>query len=67
MIRLYKDILRQHRFALPPKHRELGDRYVRQVRSQKGTAAVYEVESVLWPSYISAFLYLFRSRYLTRV
>ncbi|CAM9989018.1 unnamed protein product [Laminaria digitata] len=29
MIRLYKDILRQHRFALPPKHRELGDRYVR--------------------------------------
>lgn len=29
--RLYKDILRQHRFALPPKHRELGDRYVRSV------------------------------------
>lgn len=34
VMRLYKDILRQHRFALPPKHRELGDRYVRRVNQR---------------------------------
>lgn len=41
VLRLYRDILREHRFALPPQHRELGDRYVRQVRSAFASSKGY--------------------------
>lgn len=54
VLRLYKEILRQHRYALPPKHRELGDRYVRsEFRSHKNATAE-QVDKFMegWKSYL---------------
>ncbi|CAM9945699.1 unnamed protein product [Pylaiella littoralis] len=52
--RLYKDILRQHRFALPPKHRELGDRYVRSEFKAHKEATGDQVAQFMhaWQSYL---------------
>ncbi|CAB1105027.1 unnamed protein product [Ectocarpus sp. CCAP 1310/34] len=52
--RLYKDILRQHRFALPPKHRELGDRYVRsEFKAHKEATGDQVVQFMhAWRSYL---------------
>ncbi|CAM9368900.1 unnamed protein product [Hapterophycus canaliculatus] len=54
VIRLYKDILRQHRFALPPKHRELGDRYVRSEFKAHKEATGDQVAQFMhaWESYL---------------
>eukprot|EP00903_Cladosiphon_okamuranus_P014821 g13726.t1 len=54
VLRLYKDILRQHRFALPPKHRELGDRYVRSEFKAHKEATGDQVAQFMhaWRSYL---------------
>eukprot|EP00752_Nemacystus_decipiens_P014808 g13182.t1 len=54
VIRLYKDILRQHRFALPPKQRELGDRYVRSEFKAHKEATGDQVAQFMhaWQSYL---------------
>ncbi|CAM9790436.1 unnamed protein product [Ascophyllum nodosum] len=53
-LRLYKDILRQHRYSLPRRHRELGDRYVRSEFKAHKEATGEQVDQFMhgWQSYL---------------